>query len=161
VAGNFGNSGSTNGGFIDAAAGGSFATGGYITGPGTGTSDDIRAWLSNGEFVMNAEATKRNRSLLERLNNGQAASNDQHFATGGYVGGNAGATNSGSAAGLQVQIINQSGTPLQGQASVDNNGTLQILLTAVQGAIADDISSGKGKVYSSIKSRFGMKEAPG
>lgn len=34
------------------------ATGGYITGPGTGTSDSIAARLSNGEFVANAKTVK-------------------------------------------------------------------------------------------------------
>ncbi len=37
-----------------AAAGGS-AEGGLITGPGTGTSDSIPRWLSNGEFVIPAK----------------------------------------------------------------------------------------------------------
>lgn len=36
----------------------SFASGGYVSGPGTGTSDSIRANLSNGEFVMKASAVK-------------------------------------------------------------------------------------------------------
>lgn len=35
-----------------------FATGGYVSGPGTGTSDSIPARLSNGEFVMKAKAVK-------------------------------------------------------------------------------------------------------
>lgn len=35
------------------------ATGGYITGPGTGTSDSIPARLSNGEFVIRAAAVRR------------------------------------------------------------------------------------------------------
>lgn len=30
------------------------ATGGHVTGPGSGTSDSIRAWLSNNEFVTRA-----------------------------------------------------------------------------------------------------------
>lgn len=34
------------------------ATGGYITGPGTGTSDSIPARLSNGEYVLRADAVK-------------------------------------------------------------------------------------------------------
>jgi hypothetical protein len=33
-----------------------FAQGGYVSGPGTGTSDSISARLSNGEFVMRASA---------------------------------------------------------------------------------------------------------
>jgi len=36
----------------------SFATGGFVTGPGSGTSDSIPARLSNGEFVMKASAVK-------------------------------------------------------------------------------------------------------
>ncbi|NNG36947.1 phage tail tape measure protein [Nakamurella aerolata] len=58
------------------------ATGGFMRGPGTGTSDDIPAWLSNGEFVMNANATKRFRPLLEHLNWNVAPA----FASGGYLG---------------------------------------------------------------------------
>lgn len=58
------------------------AQGGYITGPGTGTSDSISAMLSNGEFVMNAAATRKHRYLLEALNMGQP----MKFAEGGYVG---------------------------------------------------------------------------
>lgn len=34
-----------------------YATGGYVSGEGTSTSDSIPAMLSNGEFVMNAKAT--------------------------------------------------------------------------------------------------------
>jgi flagellum-specific peptidoglycan hydrolase FlgJ len=58
------------------------AAGGMIYGPGTGTSDSIPAMLSNGEFVVNAEATSRNRGLLHRINNGHAV---RYFASGGYV----------------------------------------------------------------------------
>jgi len=63
------------------------ATGGAISGPGTGTSDDIPAWLSNGEHVLTAEDVKRaggheaiyawRRSL---------GSTVRKFATGGAVG---------------------------------------------------------------------------
>ncbi len=45
-----------------------FPTGGAVFGPGTSTSDSIPAWLSNGEFVINAAATKRFRPLLEIIN---------------------------------------------------------------------------------------------
>ena len=43
------------------------ATCGHITGPGTGTSDSILARLSNGEFVVNAAATKRSLLLLHAI----------------------------------------------------------------------------------------------
>lgn len=45
-----------------------YATGGKITGAGTGTSDSIPAWLSNGEFVMTAAATKIFQPQLEAMN---------------------------------------------------------------------------------------------
>ena len=45
-----------------------FADGGPISGPGTGRSDSIPAMLSNGEFVVNAGATKKYRPLLDALN---------------------------------------------------------------------------------------------
>ncbi|MBV2144249.1 tape measure protein [Falsochrobactrum sp. TDYN1] len=47
------------------------ASGGLIRGPGGPTSDSIPARLSDGEFVVNAAATKQNRALLEAINSGR------------------------------------------------------------------------------------------
>ena len=58
------------------------ATGGMVRGPGTATSDSIPAMLSNGEYVVNARATARNRHLLEAINAGGRPG----FAQGGPVG---------------------------------------------------------------------------
>lgn len=58
------------------------ATGGLIRGAGTGLSDSIPARLSNGEFVVNAAATRRNLDLLRAINSDSLAG----FATGGLVG---------------------------------------------------------------------------
>lgn len=63
--------------------GGGYASGGRVIGPGSGTSDDVPIWASNGEFVVNADAARRHRGLLEAINNGghgMAA-----FAKGGPV----------------------------------------------------------------------------
>ena len=46
------------------------ASGGFVSGNGGPTEDAIPARLSNGEFVVNAEATTRHRPLLERINRG-------------------------------------------------------------------------------------------
>jgi hypothetical protein len=46
------------------------AEGGLIRGPGTGRSDEVLIRASNGEFVTNADATAKNRSLLEAINQG-------------------------------------------------------------------------------------------
>ena len=58
------------------------ATGGYISGPGTSTSDSIPARLSNGEFVVNAASVKKyGIDYLHAINTGRA----HHYASGGLV----------------------------------------------------------------------------
>ncbi|NUO35441.1 MAG: phage tail tape measure protein [Dermatophilaceae bacterium] len=55
------------------------ATGGYVSGPGTSTSDSIPAYLSDGEYVVKAAAVaKYGRSFFD-------AANSMRFASGGYV----------------------------------------------------------------------------
>ncbi|EDN2733535.1 tape measure protein [Salmonella enterica] len=49
-----------------------FATGGLVSGPGTGQSDSINARLSNGEYVMTRQATSRYRDTLDSMNRGTA-----------------------------------------------------------------------------------------
>ncbi|MGA4454029.1 tape measure protein [Pseudomonas fortuita] len=71
-----------------------FATGGYVSGAGTGTSDSIMARLSDGEFVVNAAATKRNRALLEAINSNERVS----------VAGGSSATPSAPASSSQVAV---------------------------------------------------------
>lgn len=62
-----------------------FATGGYIAGPGTSTSDSIPAFLSNGEYVLTADAVQNvGLPLLDAVNSGRVG----HFATGGLVRAN-------------------------------------------------------------------------
>lgn len=60
------------------------AKGGAIIGPGTSTSDSIPALLSNGEYVINADAAAQiGRTTLDALNSGAYPA----FASGGNVGG--------------------------------------------------------------------------
>lgn len=47
------------------------ASGGWIRGPGTATSDSIPAMLSNGEFVVSAENARKNWDLLTAINSGR------------------------------------------------------------------------------------------
>jgi tape measure domain-containing protein len=68
------------------ALGSAFANGGYVSGRGGSKSDSINARLSNGEYVVNAAATRSNRALLERLNSGMPV-------------------NTGSANGMNVTIM--------------------------------------------------------
>lgn len=57
------------------------ATGGLIRGPGGPRTDSIPTRLSDGEFVVNAKATKRNRAILEAINRGR----DLSLASGGIA----------------------------------------------------------------------------
>lgn len=59
------------------------ATGGYITGSGTGTSDSIPAMLSNGEYVLRSSAVDRiGIGTLNAMNAGAVP----QFSEGGSVG---------------------------------------------------------------------------
>ncbi|MDS1115293.1 transglycosylase SLT domain-containing protein [Gordonia westfalica] len=44
--------------------------GGWITGPGGPRSDSVAMWGSNGEFMVNTAAARRNGPLLEAINSG-------------------------------------------------------------------------------------------
>ena len=62
----------------------SFATGGHVQGPGTGTSDSIPAWLSNNEFVMTSRTVDHyGVGFMNALNQRRFPK----FANGGHVGG--------------------------------------------------------------------------
>ncbi len=60
----------------------SAANAGVLSGPGTSTSDSIRALTRGGDFIVNAAATRRHRALLDSVVKGP-----RRMATGGVVGG--------------------------------------------------------------------------
>ena len=89
------------------AFGKGLATGGSVAGPGTGTSDSIPAMLSNGEYVLNAQAVDRlGVPFLNGLNTGRL----RGFASGGLAGsgGVAGYKAERGSNGGQVQNVNLS-----------------------------------------------------
>jgi hypothetical protein len=83
------------------------AEGGMVYGPGSGTSDSIPTMLSNGEYVVNAKATARNRHLLEAINAGGRVGG---FAAGGMVGGDSRrATARGTGGGPSTLVVDVRG----------------------------------------------------
>jgi len=65
-----------------------FASGGYVRGRGTGTSDSIPAWLSNGEFVIRASAVRQYGVQFLNMINGlrfNPSKGRTRFAMGGLV----------------------------------------------------------------------------
>lgn len=97
------------------------ASGGYISGPGSGTSDSIPARLSNGEYVVRASAVRNvGVGFMHAINNfsvGGLVGNISdrmnnllpRFATGGIV-----ASQSGLSGGLHPVTINFEGRKVGG-----------------------------------------------
>lgn len=90
------------------------ARGGYIKGAGTATSDSIRAWLSNGEYVMDAFTTKLFGSnffsglqALARSGRSKQSAMIPKFATGGPVNIPSGS----SQGGLLSQVLSSMSGP--------------------------------------------------
>lgn len=98
-----------------------YANGGFVSGPGTSKSDDIPAWLSNGEYVMRAEAVRRiGVAQLNAMNYGQPRA----YASGGMVG----SSPSYYGGDTTVNIIDQraSGAPVETRQSTDEYGRTNI-----------------------------------
>lgn len=120
--------------------GGGYATGGYISGPGTSTSDSIPSMLSNGEYVIKADSVRKwGMGFLDAVNSGDFASiraRVPKFATGGFVG-NAGTET--TARGLE-SFANNVGT------SVSNTTKLNVALVKdEQEAVRHFMRSGEGQ----------------
>ncbi|MGE8302885.1 MAG: phage tail length tape measure family protein [Pseudomonas kermanshahensis] len=135
-----------------------FATGGYVSGAGTGTSDSIMARLSDGEFVVNSAATKRNRALLEAIN-----SNERVSVAG--VGSAVSAQSSAQSGGAQAnQVIHQVTIENYSQSQVetrtDPDGRLRVLVQAVKEQIADEFAAGYGPVVDAGEAAYGWKRNP-
>ena len=78
------------------------AQGGYISGPGTGTSDSIPAMLSNGEYVLRSSAVDRiGIGTLNAMNAGAVP----HFAEGGSVDDTFAASASGNSVTLNISAV--------------------------------------------------------
>lgn len=86
------------------------AMGGYVTGPGTGTSDSIPARLSNGEYVVKAAAVKRyGLGMLNAINAGTAGS---VAGTTGVAAAPAGGGGGGFSFHIENLVVKSSGEPV-------------------------------------------------
>ncbi len=94
----------SEGGEVEPTQRADYVPGGEVRGPGTETSDDIPAWLSDGEYVLNAEAVKLvGKDKLEEVNQKGLEVREKKksllsigtkrpvkLAGGGFLGGNLG-----------------------------------------------------------------------
>lgn len=116
------------------------ATGGHVQGPGTATSDSIPAMLSNGEYVLKASAVSRlGVGFLDSLNSGRAT---RHYASGGLVTPASTQAQGGAASspstGVEVNIINQSGQPVQAEASQPRFNGEKMIVDVILKKLATD-----------------------
>lgn len=85
------------------------ADGGYISGPGTSTSDSIAARLSDGEYVVKASAVKRVGVGFLNMINGITSHNGSHrYADGGPVTSTVGPSPSVSQSTKVVNVFDPS-----------------------------------------------------
>lgn len=100
------------------------AGGGYITGPGTGTSDSIPARLSNGEYVIRASMVQRfGKEFFDAIN---YMGRLPGFAAGGLVSGKS----------VAPPIVNIAPASLEGYEIRGNLSVGDVLVPIVDGRIA-------------------------
>ena len=140
-----------------------FASGGQVVGPGSGTSDSIPARLSNGEYVIRAEAVRAyspgflesiNRMILPRFANVPGISisrPDTHFSDGGLVS----PVKDKSSGNIKVEIINK-GQPVEAsdaEVSFDYDGMVVKIVT-------DDIGR-DGTISNAFTRAFNLRRGGG
>ena len=123
-----------------------YATGGYVSGEGTGQSDSINARLGAGEFVMNARATARNRGTLEAMNSGSLS----------------GVPNGGTPV-VNLTVVNNV-SDAEVTQGVDANGDIELRIDKqiskrVPKMIGDEISNPSSDANRALKSQYRMQRA--
>lgn len=117
-----------------------YASGGLISGPGTGTSDSIFARLSNGEYVMSADAVRMfGTGLLDQMNAGLLPA----FAIGGGIG----------EAGPQLAVTEPSRIYSASQSgSMAGGGSSNAAIVAELRAVRAELESIKANTQASAQS---------
>ena len=99
-----------------------FATGGFVVGPGTGTSDSIPAMLSNGEYVITSQAVNRiGRDNLDAINAGRVPDLGSSGGVTAISGGNVTLNVSAVDASGFSAFLQRGGLDAIKQALFDNN----------------------------------------
>jgi phage-related protein/cell wall-associated NlpC family hydrolase len=102
-----------------------FATGGRVSGPGSGRSDDIPAMLSNGEFVVTALATSKYLPLLEAMN-------ANRFADGGLAAAVPASAPAAAAGAIAASlVVDPAVFAALGKAAAEVRDTLEALAASI------------------------------
>lgn len=112
--------------------------GGYVSGPGGPRDDQVAANLSNGEFVVNAAATARNRAALEAINNGTMNAR-QSRATASQAAGVQAATGDSYQLSFGDVVVNAGG----GTTAADGRQIGRDVKDALKTLVRDEIKNAK------------------
>lgn len=129
-----------------------FSTGGYVSGSGTGTSDSIPARLSNGEFVVNAKATRRNRELLEAINSNERVSFAGENISMSKISSTGEQSPSAVQANVYVNLVQDQSRAGTVQQRTADDGSVQV------DAFVADIFGG-GERAQALESAYGLRRA--
>lgn len=148
--------GATAGAQVAAIQSQNYASGGLVRGPGTGTSDSISANLSNGEYVLKADAVRQiGLRNLQMMNTG----NMPTFSEGGSVGMpvNAMGNNGGGGNGaVNFTVIDQStgSKEFKQEETINSRGEREMKLI-----ITDVVkqSMARGELDRDLSANFGVK----
>lgn len=132
------------------------AGGGYVSGPGTSTSDSIPARLSDGEYVINARAVRMfGRGMFESLNRGMLPPSPRRFASGGYVGSGNAPMQGGATA--VVQVVNASGMAAKTETTRENGiDVTRVVIGTIRGDLAQN-----GELSRLLQRTYGLQQVPG
>ncbi|TAA20290.1 hypothetical protein [Pseudoxanthomonas winnipegensis] len=132
------------------------ATGGYISGPGTATSDSIPAYLSNGEYVVKADAvSKYGRGFFDAIN-------ARRYASGGYVSGQ-GSSVTAASSSPQINVSITGGSAGAADVSAQRNASggfdIDVLLKQVDGYLARSEAQGGSSFGTAIRRKYNLRPA--
>lgn len=108
--------------------------------------------LSNGEYVINASATRKHRRLLDAINSGSVA----RLAKGGLAGPSL--APSGRAYGndnVEIKIINNNGSKVSQSKRKTSSG--QTIEMVIDDMVADKMSTPGSRSRSAVQSQFGLQ----
>lgn len=145
------NTGSFSGSFdFTAASGGSYARGGAIHGPGTGTSDSVTIRASRGEYMQTADAHEYyGTAFMDAVR----AKRLPRFATGGAIGDTYGGGSDGGGAPV-INVQNYGSDKVQATSQQMPDG--RYLTNIIIGAVNDNIARG-GSTAKLLEQRYPLQ----
>ena len=114
------------------------ADGGYISGPGGPREDKVPAWLSNGEYVIQAAAVQRiGIPALDAINTGKGAL--KRYASGGMVGGSS--LGASGPAAVAAKVSAGGGVTVNQHINIDSRSDQAVIFAAMARAKNEAISA--------------------